>query len=106
MTEIDVDRGVFAITITATTSIPAPADRVVAVRPGRSFTWSGHVALPGLLDGRHTFTVTADADDRSTLVQHERLSGVLTPLLRRKLVHDLPPAFVAANAAVAAQAVS
>lgn len=77
--------------------------RVVAAEPGRSFTWLGRVGLPGVLDGRHTFTVEA-APGGSRLVQHEILSGVLTPLFRKLLAVDTPRAFVALNDALAARA--
>lgn len=77
---------------------------VVAVVPGRSFTWLGHVGVPGVLDGRHTFSVEPDGDG-SRLVQHEVLSGALTPLFKRMLTTETPAAFVASNDALAARAV-
>jgi hypothetical protein len=76
---------------------------VVAVVPGRSFTWLGHVGFRGVLDGRHTFTVEPDGSG-SRLVQHEVLSGVLTPLFRKMLTTDTPAAFTASNDALAARA--
>lgn len=74
--------------------------RVVAVRPGRSFTWLGHVGVPGLLDGRHSFTVEPEGEV-TRLVQHEVLSGALVPLFRRMLTRDTPAAFTACNDAIA-----
>lgn len=154
MTEIRVERSAFAVTITATTPIAAPVERVwdvladtaaypewnpfvrrfegelvegarievdlqpsdkepttmrprlVEVVPGRSFTWLGHVGISGLLDGRHTFSVVPD-DTRpgeSVLVQHERLSGLLTPLFTSLLTVETPRAFEASNDALAARA--
>lgn len=78
--------------------------RVVDVQPGRSFTWLGHIGVPGLLDGRLTFSVQTDGDD-ARLVQHETLSGVLVPLFRRMLTTDTPAAFVASDDALTARAV-
>jgi hypothetical protein len=75
---------------------------VVEVEPGRTFTWLGHVGLPGVLDGRHTFTVEP-AGAGTRLVQHERLSGALAPLFRSMLVKDTPRAFAASNDALAAR---
>lgn len=80
--------------------------KVVAVEPGKSFTWLGHVGIPGVLDGRHTFTVTAQSDGGCVLVQHEKLSGMLTPLFRSMLETDTPAAFVASNDALAARALA
>ncbi len=77
--------------------------RIVEVQPGRSFTWQGRVGVPGLLDGRHTFTVEP-AGGSAVLVQHEVLSGALVPLFRTMLVRDTPSAFTALNDALAARA--
>lgn len=79
--------------------------RLVAVDPGRSFTWLGRVGLPGVLDGRHTFTVEPDGEG-SRLVQHEVLSGLLVPLFRRMLTVDTPAAFTASNDALADRVVA
>lgn len=76
--------------------------RIVEVEPGRSFTWLGHVGVPGILDGRHRFAVEATPTG-STLVQHERLSGALVPMFRSMLTQDTPQAFVASNEALAAR---
>lgn len=78
--------------------------QVVAVQPGGSFTWLGHIGVPGLFDGRHTFTVEPDGEG-ARLVQHETLSGALVPLFRRMLTTDTPAAFVASNDALAARAI-
>lgn len=77
--------------------------KVVAVQAGRSFTWLGHVGVPGVLDGRHTFTVEPFAGG-SRLTQHEVLSGALTPLFRTMLTQGTPLAFAASNDALAKRA--
>ncbi len=77
--------------------------RVVEVDGGRSFTWLGHVMVPGVLDGRHSFTVVPDGHDSARLVQHERLSGILVPVFRRMLTEQSPRAFAAMNDALAAR---
>lgn len=76
---------------------------VVDVQPGRSFAWLGRLGVRGLLDGRHSFTVTPEGAG-SRLVQHEVLSGALTPVLRGLLTRDTPKAFAACNDALAARA--
>jgi hypothetical protein len=78
--------------------------RLVEVTPGRSFTWLGHVVMPGVLDGRHHFAVRAMAEDRTSLVQRERLTGLLVPAFRSMLTGDTPRAFAAMNDALAARA--
>lgn len=150
-TSVEVRGGVFAVRITATTRIDAPAPtvwgilvdtaaypswnpfvrrlegrlavgeritvamkpaddeqvlhpRVVEVDPGRSFSWLGRVGIPGVLDGRHTFTVQPDGPGGCVLVQDERLSGALVPFFRSMLTRDTPRAFAALNDALAARA--
>ena len=75
--------------------------KVVAAEPGRSFTWLGHVGIPGVLDGRHSFLVEPAPAGRTRFVQSERLSGVLTPAFRSMLTRSTPAAFVAMNDALA-----
>ncbi len=75
---------------------------VAAVRPPRSLTWLGRVGLPGVLDGRHTHRGAHSAGQPAG-VQHERLSGLLTPLLRTMLTSQTPEAFRANNDALAAR---
>lgn len=75
--------------------------RIVEVDPGRRFAWLGRVGPPGVLDGRHRFTVEPLDGGRCRLVQHERLSGALVPLVRSTLTTRTPEAFVALNHAVA-----
>lgn len=76
---------------------------IVEHTPGASFSWLGHIGFPGVLDGRHTFRVEALSATRSRLIQHEVLSGALTPLFRSMLTVDTPKAFVALNEALAAR---
>jgi hypothetical protein len=49
--------------------------RIVEFSAGRGFTWLGHVGFPGVLDGRHRFTVEPSAGGGTRLVQQETLSG-------------------------------
>jgi hypothetical protein len=77
--------------------------KIVDFKPGHTFTWLGHVGVPGLLDGRHTFTVEPYGDG-ARLIQHEVLCGALTPLFRSMLTRDTPRAFLALNDALARRA--
>lgn len=79
--------------------------RVVEVEPGRSFAWLGHVGLPGMFGARHRFSVEPTSDGASQLIQHETLSGLLTPLFRRMLTQETPIAFAALNDALALRTV-
>src|SRR4029453_178430 len=41
--------------------------------------WLGHLLVPGLFDGEHTFTVDPGGPDRVHLTQQEEFRGLLVP---------------------------
>jgi hypothetical protein len=50
---------------------------VLAARRGRELRWLGHLLVPGLFDGEHSFEIEPLGPDRSRLTQAERFSGLL-----------------------------
>lgn len=78
--------------------------RILTVDEGCGFTWLGRVGFPGVLDGRHSFTIEPVTSDQCRLIQHEKLSGMLVPLFRSMLTDNTPEAFVALNQALARRA--
>jgi hypothetical protein len=52
---------------------------VTAVEEHHYLEWIGHLGLPGIFDGRHSFELTPIADGRTLLQQSETFTGVLTP---------------------------
>lgn len=58
---------------------------VTAVHPGQYLEWLGIMGIPGLFDGRHSFTLTPLEQGRTLLVQAEAFSGVLVPFTGRIL---------------------
>jgi hypothetical protein len=57
---------------------------VTAFEEGRKLEWLGRVLMPGLFDGRHSFTLTATAEGTS-LTQEEVFTGVLVPAVASTL---------------------
>src|SRR5215210_44259 len=53
---------------------------VTAVDQHHYVEWLGHLALPGIFDGRHSFTLTPMGGRRTLVQQSETFTGVLTPL--------------------------
>lgn len=53
---------------------------VTVVDEGSELRWRGRLLVPGLFDGEHRFSIRAHQGG-SRLVQSERFSGVLVPLL-------------------------
>ena len=53
------------------------------VADGRELRWLGHLYVPGLFDGEHSFVVEDLGEDRSRLTQSETFTGVLVgPIVR------------------------
>ena len=65
-----------------------PGRRPMTFRPevleataARRLRWLGHLVVPGLFDGEHTFTIDAVGADRVRLTQQEEFRGLLVPLI-------------------------
>lgn len=52
---------------------------VTAVEHHHYIEWLGRLGMPGIFDGRHSFTLTATASGRTLLQQSETFSGALIP---------------------------
>ncbi len=73
--------------------------RVTVVQPGRRLEWLGTMGIPGLFDGRHSFTLTPVGEGRTHLVQAEAFSGALIPFTG-KLLQKTEAGFKAMNNAL------
>lgn len=52
---------------------------VTAVEPHRYVEWLGRAGMPGMFDGRHSFTLTALNSGRTLVQQSGTFSGALVP---------------------------
>ena len=59
--------------------------KVLTAEPNRELRWLGHLLVPGLFDGEHSFTIQPLEDDRVRFVQREAFRGLLVPLFARSL---------------------
>ena len=75
---------------------------VTAVEQHHYVEWLGHLALPGIFDGRHSFTLTSMAGGRTLLQQSETFTGALIPFGGSMLARTRA-GFVAMNEALAQQ---
>ena len=57
---------------------------VTDVQPGRVLEWFGKLLFGGLFDGRHRFELVPEGG-ATRLVQSERFSGMLVPLVKKVL---------------------
>ena len=76
--------------------------RVTVVEPGQRLEWLGTMGIPGLFDGRHSFTLTPVGNSGTRLVQAEEFSGALVPFAG-KLLGKTEAGFRAMNAALLAR---
>jgi hypothetical protein len=78
---------------------------VRCVVPGQELRWRGSLLLPGLFDGEHAFRLQPLG--RGThVVQRERFTGALVPLLLPGMRERVQAGFEAMNAALRARAES
>jgi hypothetical protein len=73
---------------------------VLIADPNREFRWLGHLWLPGLFDGEHSFSIEPLVEGRVRFVQRERFGGLLVPLLSKMLDGDTRRGFEETNRAL------
>jgi hypothetical protein len=76
--------------------------RVTVVEPGQRLEWLGTMGIPGLFDGRHSFTLTSVGEGCTRLVQAEDFSGALVPFTG-SLLSKTKAGFEAMHAALLAR---
>jgi hypothetical protein len=59
--------------------------KLTALAPESRLQWFGRAGLPGVFDGRHTFSLTALPDGRTWFEQDETFTGLLTWFTRALL---------------------
>lgn len=74
--------------------------KVLEVNPPHSFRWLGHLFVPRLFDGEHSFGIEQLEEEQVRFTQSERFRGVLVPLLRRTLEENTRAGFEQMNAAL------
>jgi len=53
--------------------------KVLVVSKDQELVWRGRLGIPGLFDGRHTFTIERIDENTVLFRQHEKFSGLLVP---------------------------
>jgi hypothetical protein len=51
--------------------------KVLTAEPNRELRWLGHLLLPGVFDGEHSFTIEPLEENRVRFVQREAFKGLL-----------------------------
>ena len=68
--------------------------------PNQRLRWLGHLFLPGIFDGEHSFTIELLDQGGVRLVQQETFRGALVPLFAKSLDRRTLPAFDRMNRAL------
>ena len=80
--------------------------KLLRVEPQHELRWRGHLVLPGLFDGQHTFKIEPLGPNRVRFIQREKFSGLLTPLFANSLEHRTKSGFKRMNEALKARSES
>jgi hypothetical protein len=78
--------------------------KVLTAEPDRELRWLGHLLVPGLFDGEHSFTIQPLEDDRVRFVQREAFRGLLVPLFVGSLESNTRRGFEEMNRALKGRA--
>ena len=73
---------------------------VLNAEPNRQLRWLGHLLVPGLFDGEHSFLIQPLGEDRVRFVQSEEFRGLLVPLFARSLDNSTRRGFEEMNRAL------
>jgi len=73
---------------------------VLNAEPNRQLRWLGHLLVPGLFDGEHSFLIQPLGEDRVRFVQSEEFRGLLVPLFARSLDNSTRRGFEKMNRAL------
>jgi hypothetical protein len=74
--------------------------KVLNAEDNRELRWLGHLLVPGLSDGEHSFTIESLAKNRVRFVQREAFKGLLVPLFARSLETNTQRGFEEMNRAL------
>ena len=67
--------------------------RLLVVDPPRELRWRGRVGFQGVFDGEHGFRLESAGPRRTRVVQRERFTGILVPVMGKGLYADTQKGF-------------
>ena len=73
---------------------------ILVAEPNRELRWLGHLWLPGIFDGEHSFVIESQGEEHVRFIQRERFKGLLVPLLSKMLDGEISRGFNEMNRAL------
>jgi hypothetical protein len=70
---------------------------VLKFQKNKELRWLGHLLIPGLFDGEHTFELIDNGNGTTKFVQKEKFSGILVPFLKKLLDYNTKMGFELMN---------
>ncbi len=74
--------------------------KVLAFRPKKEFRWLGHLLIPGIFDGEHSFELAENVDGTTSFIHGEKFSGILVRVMAKKLDTEIREGFISMNQAL------
>ncbi len=74
--------------------------RVLQVEKDHLFEWRGHLFIPGLFDGTHSFKIETLGENKVRLIQHEYFKGMLSGVILKDIGEQTSRNFDAMNQAL------
>jgi len=71
--------------------------RVLVVDINKEFKWIGHLIIPGLFDGEHTFELIDNGNGTTTFRQNEKFRGILIPFFKKMIEKNTVQGFNTMN---------
>lgn len=78
--------------------------RILELATKQKIKWLGHLLVPGIFDGKHSFELIPVGDGRTRFVQSEEFKGLLVPLMASKLNRDTRKGFEEMNQSLKTEA--
>jgi hypothetical protein len=74
--------------------------KCMKVDQNKELQWIGHMIIPGLFDGEHSFIIESVEDKKVRFIQKELFTGILTPLIMNSIGEKTRYSFEAMNQAL------
>lgn len=58
--------------------------KIMACSQNKYLQWRGRLLMPGIFDGRHTFTIDSISSNKVEFIQDEKFQGILVPIVNKK----------------------